>query len=494
MIADVAHAPLSERIHPWLKTIQVAFVPGETDPVIDQALGRLRAHFSRLGHGVQDAPDAATSLLVTTATYGQPLDWRKSVMLTGRRRFGLEKTPTTYTLLHVTSAELKRQLDYFEQVLRKEPPDPADFALPGLAETAYRTMFEQGRRGGPIMSLIRMVQAQSKCIRIVLLVGEAQVESAYYFDLVGGYPHVVNTDPEAFYDDMVRRIVTSVSTGEVTKHQVTEPVVTRAEWQALRTPQAMKVAGAELGRRNFFTEMVRVQDLASVPAIGDSIASQYSEGCFATWDAQLKALIATITGSARPVEKQNLTDDELAVIVGVRSDGLGAVVRHVEGKRNDSPSSEAVELRDLDFSLPAITLSAEWGADAGATVPVVRSKLHGHRGVAAYDPAQVEFVALDTPYYHYPVSCATEAQARAIKAAFGRAECLRNPDDPRTIAFTVLPTHGLVVVEKWIPGKAPLQALWEAMDSSAFQVDRLVAQGPHGYEPDASGRMVLREP
>ena len=491
-----AQAPLAERIHNWLKTTQVSFVPaaGGEDPLLQTVLTRLQERFAALGHYVQERPNAQTTLFVTTARYGEPVNWRESVMLTGRRRFGLNHTPLTYTVMHVTPAQLQERLGYFERVLAKEMPDAADFAFPGLAETAYRTLIEQGRRGGPIMSFIRLVQAQAKCIRLVIVVGDATVESAYYLDLVGGYPHVtMGDDAEAFYDDMVRRIVTSVSTGEVTQHAVTEPVVTQAEWQRLSTPQAMKTAGLELGQRNFFTEMVRVSDLTNVPAVGDSIASQYSEGCFATWDAHLQALIATITGSARPVEKQNLTDDELAVIVSVRPDGLGAVVRHVEGKRNDSPSSEAVELRDLDFSLPSITLGAAWGDDAGASVPVVRSKLHGHRGVCAYDPKVVEFVPLDVPYYHYPVSCATDAQARAIKTSFGRAECLRNPNDPRKVAFTILPTHGLVVVEKWVEGKAPLQLLWELMDSGAFEVDRLVPQGPHGFDLGADGRMHLVE-
>lgn len=491
-----AQVPLAERVHGWLKTTQVSFVPaaGAEDPLLQTVLAQLQGRFAALGHYVQDRPNAQTTLFVTTARYGEPVNWRESVMLTGRRRFGLNHTPLTYTILRVTPAQLQERLDYFERVLAKATSDAADFAFPGLAETAYRTLIEQGRRGGPIMSFIRLMQAQAKCIRLVIVVGDDAVESAYYFDLVGGYPHVIaGADLTAFYDDMVRRIVTSVSTGEVTQHAVTEPIVTQAEWQRLTTPAAMKTAGIELGRRNFFTEMVRVADLTNVPAVGDSIASQYSEGCFASWDAHLQALIATITGSARPVEKQNLTDDELAVIVSVRPDGLGAVVRHVEGKRNDSPSSEAVELRDLDFALPSVTLGNTWGVDAGASVPVVRSKLHGHRGVSAYDPSMVEFVPLDAPYYHYPVSCATDAQARAIKASFGRAECLRNPADPRQVAFTILPTHGLVVVEKWVPGKAPLQVLWELMDTGGFEVDRLVPQGPHGFDPGPDGRMHLVE-
>ncbi|HEY4717575.1 MAG TPA: hypothetical protein VIH14_01055, partial [Anaerolineales bacterium] len=222
----------------------------------------------------------------------------------------------------------------------------------------------------------------------------------------------------------------------------------------------------------------------------EGVARQYSEGCFATWDPRVQALIATVTGSARPVHKGRLTDDDLAVIVGVRADGAGAQVRHVEGKRNDPPSSEAVEMMDMDQLLPKTP--HETVAGVKSEVPVVRSKLHGHRGVKAFNPKLVEYVPLDPPYYHYLVSCATEAQARGIKSAFARSKSLRNPADPRLIAFTVLPGHGVVMAEKWQKDKVPFQLIWEAMDSGDLQIDPHVPQGPMSYEA-VNGRMELRE-
>ncbi len=228
-----------------------------------------------------------------------------------------------------------------------------------------------------------------------------------------------------------------------------------------------------------------------VPVVNDSVASQYSEGCFATWDAQASALIATVTGSARPVDKGNIGDDDLAVIVGVRADGAGAEVRHVEGKQNDPPSSEAVEMMDMDENLPQIKHETLGGVQT--EVPVIRSKLHGHRGVSSFNPELVEYVPLDPPYYHYLVSCATAAQARGIKEAFSRAQSLLNPDDPRQTAFTVLPGHGLVVVEKWQADKAPFQLLWEMMDSGDLVIDPHVPQGVMDYEMQNNGKMHLRE-
>jgi hypothetical protein len=251
--------------------------------------------------------------------------------------------------------------------------------------------------------------------------------------------------------------VTAASTSEVTEHQVVNEPISLELWRALSTPMAMIHAGQELGKRRFFTEMVQVSNLVNAPAVHEAVSSQYSEGCYATWDADLGALVTTITGSARPVEKDNLTEDELAVIVGICPDGKGALVRHVEGKRNDPPSSEAVELMGMDSALPRIRLAGGWA-------PAARSKLHGHRGVRSFYPQRVEHVVLDAPYYHYPVSCSTEAQARGIRAAFSRSQALANPKDSRQIAFTSLPGHGVVIVEKWAPGKVPFQAIWEAMD------------------------------
>jgi hypothetical protein len=183
------------------------------------------------------------------------------------------------------------------------------------------------------------------------------------------------------------------------------------------------------------------------------------------------------------------------VIAGVRPDGKGALIRHVEGKRNDPPSSEAVELMEMDRALPSLSLSSEWQLekDASPLVPMARSKLHGHRGVRSYDPAQVEHVRLDSPYYDYPVSCSTEAQARAIRSAFSRSEALQHANDPRQVVFTVLPGHGVVIVEKWVAGKAPFQIMWEAMDSASLEIDTLVPQGRLTFVHGEDGRMRLQE-
>jgi hypothetical protein len=490
MNANLEEFTTTNPVHAWLRRIRVAFVPGFTTPLLEEVASGLLHQFRLHGHQVQATPDDDTDIILTTAPFGEPIGWRKALLFTARRRFNLNRSPVIYTLVHVSLGELQRLLDHFRAALAKEPHDPKDYDFPGLASRAHRVLFKQGHRGGPILALERVVQAQAKSIHIILIVGDDRPLMAYHFDLVGAHPRSEAEDMESFYKDIVLRIATIVSTRELTDHEVKGEPIPSAVWRRLSTPAAMSVAGRRLGERSFFTEMVRIADLVRVPAVHDAVASQYSEGCFATWDPTLDALIATVTGSARPVDKGSITDDDLAVIVGVRPDGSGSLTRRVEGKRNDPPSSEAVEMMDMDSPLPSIALDSSW--DVAARVPVVRSKLHGHRGIAAYDLRRVECAPLDPPYYYYPVSCATDAQARGIKDAFARSEALQDPDDPRQVVFTVLPTHGVVIVEKWVNGKAPFQVMWEYMDAGYLQVDSFIPQGLVEYLPGPDGGMVLQ--
>jgi hypothetical protein len=471
--------------HTWWRKIKLSYVPTQESPLLEDFVENLLDRFSNAGHTVYDEPGPDTEVLLTTSQFNQPVRWRDAMIFTARRKYNLDHSPTVFTIVQATPEEVQEKLDYFEQVLKKDPPDPMDFALPGLGPEAYQTLYEQGKRGGPILALLRTVQTQAMSIRVVLVAGHKIAEQAYVFDLVGAYPRIVASDPDQFYQDIMGRIVTAMSTNEITDHQLVGDPISREVWNSLETPAAMQRAGYELGKRQFFTDMVLVTNLATVPAVPDAISSQYSEGCFATWDPNINGLVTTVTGSARPVVKDDLTDDELAVIVGVRPDGKGALIQNVEGKRNDPPSSEAVELIEMDKDLPKTKL------DDGFEVPVSRSKLHGHRGVSAYDPEHVEHVFLDDPYYHFPVSCSTEAQARAIHKAFSRSVALQDPSDPREVVFTILPGHGIVIAEKWVPGKEPFQVMWEYMDEGWLVIDNMVPQGVLSFKPDGNGLMVL---
>lgn len=481
---------MGEIIHPWLRPIPVSFIPGTRTPVIDSVMENMKHAFTRMGHPVHEIPNEETEVIFTSLLYGEVLGWRDALIFNIRRMYNLTHTPTFYTIVQISPRELRDTLAHFEQAIQRIAPDPADFEYEGLTPNAYRVLYEQGKRGGPILALERLVQAQAKSIRVLLLVAEEVPVEMYYFDLVGAYPSTPAGDPQAFYQDIVLRVATAMSTTNVNKHQVVGGLIPHDVWAQLATPSAMQTAARQLGERQFFTDTVAIADVVNVPAVSDTIADQYSEGCFATWEPALNALIATVTGSARPVHKGSITDEDLAVIVGVRHDGLGALVQHVDGRPNDPPSSEAVELIDMDSRLPQIKLEPGWGIEN--TVPVVRSKLHGHRGVKAYDPCCVEYAPLDQPYFEYPVTCGTNAQAEGIKSAFSKSVALQNPDDPRQLVFTILPGHGVVIAEKWIPGKEPFQLMWEFMDAGYLQIESFVPQSHVAFLPGPAGRYVLK--
>jgi hypothetical protein len=102
--------------------------------------------------------------------------------------------------------------------------------------------------------------------------------------------------------------------------------------------------------------------------------------------------------------------------------------------------------------------------------------------VQSFDPRRVEYVSLPESYLHYPVSCSTDAQYQAVQHAFSNSAALQNPEDPRQIVFTVLPGHGIVIVEKWVEGKQAFQAIWEAMDHKDIEITNHIPQGPFRFD------------
>ncbi len=474
-------------IHDWLTKINIAWVPGSGTPLIESLTGQIMDCFRQDGHTILAHPGdpPGADVILSTASFGQPVHFRDSLTLTARRKYALRQAPIVFTLLHARPAEWQSLITHLEKALAKETADPADFAFPGMANLAYHTLFEQGKRGGPVMAIARIIQSQAMSVRNIVVIGEEDLPLyAYTFDLVGAHPRTIAQNGavnggDEFLKDLMYRILTAASTHEITQHTVEERPIPNEVWRKLETPYHMAAAGRLLGKLGFFTEMVKVANLVDVPLLDHAIASQYSEGCYATWEPAIAGLVSTITGSARPVDKDLLSDDELAVISGIRANGQGACIRQVNGKRNDPPSSEAVEMIAMDQVLPHIEFQ-------GHNVPVARSKLHGHRGVRAYDPRFVEHVYLEPAFYTYPVSCSTEAQANAIRTAFGRSQALQNPTDPRKIVFTILPGHGVLLVEKWVEGKVPFEILCEAMQNGQLEIENAVPQGPFTYQDDRS--------
>ena len=461
-------------IHSWLKKLTLSYVPGPSTELAERVAVDLIHCFQKEGHNIEGVPSAKTNVILTTARFGEALGWRESLLFTARHRYKLNHAPIVFTIVHAQPEQFRRWTDEIDQLISNGPQARPKFA--GIPETAASMLYQQGERGGVLMYLLRILQIQSKCIRVLLVVGAEEPKSAYLFDLVGAHPQIRFENMDSFYKDIATRMLTAASTEEITKHETVNPPITQAEWKQLTTVHEMIQASAEFGKRNFFTEMIRVSEVAEVPGLNDAISQQYSEGCFATWDSQLNGLLTTVTGSARPVRKENISEVDLAVIVGVKPQHDGALTRHVEGHPNYPPSSEAVEMVGMDLHLPKITL------ENGAQVPIIRSKLHGHRGIRSYDPTQVEYVSVPESYLYYPVSCSTDAQYHAVQEAFSRSTALQKTEDHRQIVFTILPGHGLVIVEKWVQGKHPFELIWEAMDTKLIEITNYIPQGPFLFE------------
>ena len=98
---------------------------------------------------------------------------------------------------------------------------------------------------------------------------------------------------------------------------------------------------------------------------------------------------------------------------------------------------------------------------------------------------------MEPAYHHYLVTCGTYAQAEGIRQAFARARALRHPKDTRQVVFTLLPGHGTVVAEKWVPGTVPFQTIWEDVDNGFLRVETVIPQGPMGYVSGSDGLMSL---
>ena len=114
-------------IHPWIHSLHVYFLPGPSTPLQKRTAAGLKEAFARLGHDVQVAPDDRTDVIFSFAPFGEPLRWRDAPFFQARRKFGLQKMPIVWTLIHARPQPWADLLANFEAALAKNPPDLADF-------------------------------------------------------------------------------------------------------------------------------------------------------------------------------------------------------------------------------------------------------------------------------------------------------------------------------------------------------------------------------
>src|SRR6185503_8663061 len=153
--------------HTWLKQLTISYLPGPSTPLANRVASDLMEFLHQEGHTTQELPTADTDVILTTARLGEPLGWREAFMFTARRRYGLNHVPTVFTIVHATHQQFNDLLSETESVLRNGVESTPRF--PGIPETASRTLYQQGKRGGAIMYLLRIIQIQSKSIRVLLV-------------------------------------------------------------------------------------------------------------------------------------------------------------------------------------------------------------------------------------------------------------------------------------------------------------------------------------
>ena len=201
--------------------IVTAFLDDPTDDSLSASqLRRLAGEFASRGHEVEAIPTDATDVAFASVPFGVPIGWRQSLQLTVRRRFKLRKTPITYVVMSATHEQLQGMIDHFYVALRKSPIDPADFAVDGLETTAMDTLVEQGRRGGAMLTAMRVLQTQAKNVRILLFVGEDDSpEAVFHLDPSVAPRTVAVGDGSALWDDIVERVLATISARDVTDHR-----------------------------------------------------------------------------------------------------------------------------------------------------------------------------------------------------------------------------------------------------------------------------------
>jgi hypothetical protein len=486
----------ANHVHPWTRPINIAQVPGRSSTAVDHAVEALLDWLRQAGCTLEPAPTNDTDLIVTTNVFGHAVNRDDSLLFNAKRLYKLTRRPQILTVIDVPEQEYQGWLARFELMARTPATDTAGESYLGLGPQAAEVIGQQARRGGPEMAFSRLVQAQMLSIRVMALRTKAgQPYRAMHFDLAGAHPMTDATDLESFAADAGPRLLAAVCATEVNHHVFAEPPVPAELWEALSGPEAMVRAGSTFTEYGFFTTPIYIEKVLGYRGISEAISAQYSEGCYGVYEADIPGLLTTATGSSRLVDKRAITRADQAVVIGVKPEQDGAVVRPVSGMETVVPSVEAVEMMSICEQVPSHHRTNIRGEQV--QVPNVRAILHGHLGVASYDPERIEAVRLDPLYYTQLVSCGTGALAVATATAFGRSVALRNLDDRRAVVFLEQPGHGVMVVEKWPAegiAKAPFDTIQEYLRAGYLTMTYDIAQGPVQWEPQPGpdGHTIMR--
>ena len=481
--------------HDWLHPVEFAYLPGPLTPALEQTIDPLLEWLKRAGCPILSRPTNQTEVIITTARFGVPVDRSKALFFHAKRRYHLSQRPRLMTIVSIAEPDYQRWLDHFTSLAARSAAASAEYQYPGLGPEAIEVLQRQARRGGPEVAMARFLQGHVKSIQVMALRhdGWNRPLSAMLFDLAGAHPTVLARDPQTFAQELGLRLLATSGAHEVNAHVFSGETFPQARWEQLASPDAMIRAGRVFGEFGFLTDPIAIEKITGFRSVSEAISAQYSEGCFATYEPEIPGLIVTASGSSRLVDKRRIQRSDQAIVVGVKPERDGAIVRPIAGLDRVVPSVEAVELMSICQAVPTRRRSNRHAEEV--EVPVARSILHGHIGVAAYDPARVESVQLDEPYYRHLVSCGTGVLAEGTSSAFSRSSALNDPDDPRLVVFLEQPGHGVVVVEKWVEGRQPFEVMRDCLASGDLQASLQVPQGWIDWEliTRSDGRRMMQK-
>lgn len=463
-------------MHSWLHRVHATALPGSGDESVTALTGQIMSWLKSAGNVVTLHPIPATNVILTTATFGKPVPLECAPFFNAKRRHRLITRPTVVTLVGMRSDEFKDWTEHFANLsaIRR--------TYPGLGSEAGRILADQSRTAGPEVALGRLIQAQTKSIRAIVLVygDNARPLQAVHYSLAGAHRVTSADNLDEFVRDAGIRILTAACEREVHKcAYVSEPLPLRT-WNALTVPSAMIRAGKRFGELGLFSSPVSIETLLGFRGLGDVLSRQFSDGCYAAFEPTISALVVTATGSWRSIDKAAIGQSEQAIVVGVEDASASVRVQPVEGFGRIPPSIEALEMVGICRAGGSHEVRDSEGLSA--SVPNVRAILHAHRGVDAFNPQRVERIVLDEMFEVFPVSCGTLPLAEASADAFRRSVALRDDHDPRLIVFLEQPGHGVILVEKWSEEREPFDAIHHALVSGDLVLSKRVPQGESKWD------------
>ena len=486
----------THKVHSWTHPISIAYMPGDNTAALDLACSALLDWLREAGCTVTDLPDNGTELIVTTRRFGDNVTREEALFFNAKRQYHLSSRPQLLTLVDVPEDEYQSLVQHFTAIAQLPEEEASRKQYPGLGPQAAGLISHQARRGGPELAFARLVQGQVLSIRVMAIRTQAgHPYRAMHFDMAGARPVTDATDLESFAEDAGPRVLAAVCAVEVNHHSFVDEPVPADLWESLSSPDVMVRAGSMFTQYGFFTTPLYVEKLLGYRGISEAISAQFSEGCYAVYEPDIPGLLTTASGSSRLVDKRSISRQDQAVVVGTRPDHEGAMVRPVAGMDRVVPSVEAVEMMGLCERVPKHRHLNSHGLPV--IVPNVRAILHGHLGVAAYDPDLVEAVMLDPLFYTQLVSCGTGALAEGTATAFARSESLKDLHDPRRVIFLEQPGHGVMVVEKWPAtddGSQPFETIRDYLGTGILQMTLDIAQSLVRWEmaTGSDGQRLMR--